>query len=535
MGFAAPPGRPASVGEGGLVLRDYQRALVEDIRAAWSGGARSIIAWLPTGAGKTEVSAHLAIDEAKLGGCTLFVVDRKTLAGQASSRYSGRYGILTDIIRGEDTLIRGYAPAIVASVQSLKSRRDHADVQAALARVTLIVVDEAHIKFRHHEEIMSRIPGARVLGLTATPLRDGLGLVYQRLVKGPSYQKLIDDGYLVRPRFFMPHVQDVKRGLAHVGIASTGDYVTSELSELMRRKTIIGDIVSTWREKSSDRQTIAFCVDIAHSQALRDDFVAAGVSAEHIDMHTAEDERRAMFERFRRGDTRILCSIVVLAVGFDEPIASCAILARPTLSWSLHIQQVGRVMRPHEGKRDCLILDHAGNVFRHGKVEEFDPPALSDIDKTTDKRKRAELAADYFPCPTCSAVMSTRQRVCHECGREVARKSHVDFVPGELTETPTGTYKGLTDGELRELYLELRGVAEARGWKAGYAFVKLKDVYGFKAPFAWNREPPREPSLKTLNLVRSWSIAYGKATGRNFATRAGIGRGAGPSWTSRRG
>jgi superfamily II DNA or RNA helicase len=448
-------------------------------------------------------------------------VDRKTLAGQASSRYSGRYGILTDIIRGEDTLIRGYAPAIVASVQSLRSRRDHADVKAALARVTLIVVDEAHIKFRHHEEIMSRIPGARVLGLTATPLRDGLGLMYQRLVKGPSYSKLIDDGYLVRPRFFLPHILDVRRGIAHVGIASTGDYVTSELSELMRKKTIVGDIVSTWREKASDRQTIAFCVDIAHSKAVCDDFVAAGVSAEHIDLHTAEGERRAMFERFRRGETRILCSIVVLAVGFDEPVASCAILARPTLSWSMHIQQVGRVMRPHGGKNDCVILDHAGNVLRHGKVEDFDPPALSDIDKTTDKRTRTEPAADYFPCPTCSAVMSPRQRVCLECGRELARKSHVDFVPGELTETPTGVYRGLAEVELHDLYLELRGVAEARGWRAGYAFVKLKDVYGFKAPFSWNREPAREPSMKTLNLVRSWSIAYSKGCAASRSTNSG--------------
>jgi hypothetical protein len=228
-----------------------------------------------------------------------------------------------------------------------------------------------------------------------------------------------------------------------------------------------------------------------------------------------------MFERFRRGETRILCSIVVLAVGFDEPVASCAILARPTLSWSMHIQQVGRVMRPHGGKNDCVILDHAGNVLRHGKVQDFDPPALSDIDKTTDKRARAEPAADYFPCPTCSAVMSPQQRVCLECGRELARKSHVDFVPGELTETPTGVYRGLAEVELHDLYLELRGVAEARGWRAGYAFVKLKDVYGFKAPFSWNREPAREPSMKTLNLVRSWSIAYSKGCAASRSTNSG--------------
>jgi len=492
-----------------LVLRDYQAEFVDGIRDAWTT-YRSVCGWLPTGGGKTEVSVHLAQEEADAGGSTLFVVERKTLAAQAQARYSSKYGMLTGLIRGEDTFVRGYEPAIVASIQSLRSRWETPEVQAALDRVSLICVDEAHIRFEHHEQLLDHLPHARVLGLTATPLRDGLGLTYETLVKGPSYEHLIGAGHLVRPRYFLPHVADVKRGLAGVSVSSTGDYATADLSALMRRRTIIGDLVSTWQAKAQDRPTIVFCVDIAHSKATRDAFLAAGIAAEHIDMHTSEEDRAATFTRFRSGEVKVLCSIVVLAVGFDEPCASCAILARPTLSKIMHIQQIGRVMRTHPSKTDCIVLDHAANVLRHGKVEEFDPPELSELDKTSDKAKRTSDESDFFPCPACSAVMSPGQRVCHECGHEIARRNTVDFHPGELTEDGSD-HKGRTREQLHRLYLELRTVASRRGWADGWAFMKLKDVYGFKAPWAWKDEPPMEPTAETLRLVKSWQIAYAKA------------------------
>ncbi|MCU0833699.1 MAG: DEAD/DEAH box helicase family protein [Chromatiaceae bacterium] len=493
-----------------LILRDYQAEFVDGIRAAWTT-YRSVCGWLPTGGGKTEVSVHLAQAEAESGGCTLFVVERKTLAAQAQARYSTKYGMLTGLIRGEDTFVRGYEPAVVASIQSLRSRWEHPEVRAVLERVSLICVDEAHIRFDHHTALLDHLPHARVLGLTATPLREGLGLTYETLVKGPSYEHLIGAGHLVRPRYFLPHTVDLKRGLDGVGVSSTGDYVTKDLSALMRKRTIIGDLVSTWQQKAQGRPTIVFAVDIAHSKETCGAFLAAGIAAEHIDMHTTEEERSAIFARFRRGQTKVLCSIVVLAVGFDEPVASCAILARPTLSRIMHIQQIGRVMRTHPDKGDCIVLDHAANVVRHGKVEEFDPPPLDLLDKTADKAKRTGDTTDYFPCPACSALMAPGQRVCAECGHEIARRNTVDFVPGDLTEEPSGPHKGKTREQLHQLYLELRAVALMRGYSDGWAFIKLRETYGFKAPWAWKSEPVEEPSAETLRLVKSWQIAYAKA------------------------
>ena len=496
-----------------LLLRDYQQQLAEDIRAAWTR-TRAVLAWLPTGGGKTELAVHFAQEEAKHHGCTLFVVDRKTLAGQTRQRYSTKYGMLTGLLRGEDSFVRGYEPAVIATVQTLRARWEQPETRELLDRITLVVLDEAHIRFKHHEAIMQYVPNARVLGLSATPLRDGLGLTFGELARGPGYPSLIDQGHLVGCRYFVPHGDDIRDALNAIDVASTGDFVVDKLSALMRERTIIGDVVETWKTKAHDRPTIAFCTDIAHSKAVCDAFLASGISSEHIDYHTDEDDRTAMFARFRRGETQVLCSITVLAVGFDEPAASCAILARPTLSTSLHIQQVGRVMRPHDGKTDALILDHAGNVLRHGKVETFKPPELSEIDARTDRKTRSD-STDCFPCPECCAILSPGQRVCPECGHEMTRRNVVDFKPGALVEHETGAARtDPTLAELRNLYLELRFIHEGRGKgrdkAAKTAYAQVLGNFKFKCPYDWRRAQPRPPSERVLNLETSWRIAWRK-------------------------
>ena len=490
-----------------LKLRDYQQAAIEEVRAHWAAGRKRVLCWLPTGAGKTELSAALALAEQQRGGSTLFVVDRKTLAGQTRNRFSGRYGMLTGLLRGEETFVRGYEPVTVASVQTLKARHVHPEVKGVLDRATLCVIDEAHIRHQHHDDLLDMLPNARVLGLTATPLRDGLGRTFGAMVRGPSYADLIGRGFLVPPRYFLPGLDAIRDGLRSISVASTGDYTSDELSQLMRGRVILGDAVSTWQAKAEGRATIAFCVDVAHSKAMADAFLSAGVPAEHIDFRTEEADRAGMFERLRRGTTRVLCSVAVLAIGFDEPVAACAILARPTLSLALHIQQIGRVMRPSAGKIDCIVLDHAANVLRHGKVEEFTPPELSNIDARSDLQRKNEPTRDYFPCPACNAVMIPGQRQCGECGHEIARATDVHHVEADLTEAPT-TAKPEMD--FQTLYRELTFIAKARGHKPGWAYFKLRENYGFSAPTAWKNLPPLPPCAATERLDKSWRIAWAK-------------------------
>lgn len=485
-----------------LSLRPYQADLVQAVADA---PERSVLVQLPTGGGKTEIAVALAQREAARGGHTLFVVERVGLAAQAQVRFT-KYGMLSGVLRGEDSFVRGYEPVTVASIQTLAARWDRADVRAVVERASLVIIDEAHRRFRHHVELREHLPRAKFVGLSATPLRDGLAHDYERLIRGPSYDELIQAGHLVRCRYFVPGQDAMQRALADVSVSSTGDFVSGQLGELMREKRLVGDVVSTWRAKAADRPTIVFAVNIAHSKALADEFASEGIAVEHIDAYTDHDERRQMFERFRTGRTRVLTSVDVLGTGFDEPTASCAILGRPTLSLSLHIQQIGRVMRPAPGKADAIVLDHACNLARHGRVEAFECPELSDLDSRSDRKRKADVEPDYRPCPECSAIMDPGQRVCDECGHEIARRHYVESVPGELVEErepePALDYQ--------RLYRELRQIGIDRGYKPAWAWAQMKSNLQFNAPRDWLRLEPVEASPKTLRLVKSWQIRYAK-------------------------
>ncbi|MGH8579939.1 MAG: DEAD/DEAH box helicase [Gammaproteobacteria bacterium] len=400
-----------------LELRDYQRGVLAQIRAAWSRGHNRVCLWLPTGGGKTEVACALALGERDGGGHTLFIVERKTLCAQGVARFQ-KYGMLAGMLRGEDTDLRGYEPVTVASVQSLRSRDKHEPVKALLERVTLLIVDEAHVLHKYHDEIFDSLPNARGVGLTATPMREGLGLRYSSLIRGPSYADMIRDGHLVKARYFMPDSIGLLDGLKQAKVASTGDFASEGLSSLMRRKTIMGDVVGVLLERGEGRRTICFCVDIAHSRLLADEFAQAGVRAEHIDCFTPDEDRADIFSRFAQGKTQVLCSVGVLALGFDQPQVECVILARPTLSTIMHIQQIGRGWRPYPEKSDCLVFDHALNVSRHGYIEDFTPPELNDVNRRSDRKSRDDVS-DYRPCPACRAIMAPKQRVCGECGHAV--------------------------------------------------------------------------------------------------------------------
>ena len=490
-----------------LQLRDYQREIVTEVLDGWERTGNRLVVWLPTGGGKTEIACALAQREF---GHTLFLVERKTLAGQGVARFA-KYGMTASVLRGEDTMIRAGAQVTVASIQTLASRADHDIVASTLARTSLVIIDEAHIRFRAHDEVLAAVGNAKVVGLTATPLRDGLGLIYDDLIRGPSYADMIAAGHLVKPRYFLPPDEALERAVNAVAVSSTGDFVNQALSELMRRKVIIGDVVDTWQRKAEGRPTIVFAVDKAHSRELCNAFNAEGIRAEHIEDRTPQDQRAALFAAFRRGDIKVLCSIGVLAVGFDEPVASCAVLARPTLSLSLHIQQAGRVMRPHEGKTDCIILDHAGNVQRHGRVEDFEPPELSEIDRHSDRKKKADSVTELRPCPECRAVLEPKQRVCPECGHEISRAAEVIHIDAELTESTAAAVERAERDQMRDLYLQLRYIGDSRGYKPGWAFMKLKDAYGFSAPYGWKDLSPVPPTPKTLRLEKSWRIAWVKS------------------------
>lgn len=490
-----------------MKLRDYQSRLVAAIREHWGAGRRRVLAVLPTGGGKTETAIDIIRDEATPSTRVLIIVERKPLAVQWAARLK-RHGFDYVGLLQADNTIRLAAPIIVATAQSLRSR-------GCPEGVTLIVIDESHIWHKTHDDVLGRLPDARVLGLTATPLREGLGLRFDTLAVGSTIAELQAEGSLVRARYFAPTQAEIERALEQVAIQA-GDFHGSQLSKAMRNKAVIGDVVSTWQRLGEDRQTIAFCVDKQHARDMADEFQTAGVAAEVMLDDTSDEDRAKLIEDFEARRLRILVSVGVLSIGFDSPIASCAIMARPTLSLGLYIQQGGRVLRPYPGKPDALVLDHAGNVLRHGRLEDFTPPDdLSLIDKGADKKSRRE-PPKAWACRACHALNDLADDICTECGAARYRRTLAVVVDGELrpfgVERPGDPLPGATPDEVRRFYQgcrwygRSRGMAKADGW-AWHATIRrfgLRDgALKLLLPYSLRDQQPIPPDGATARWLRA--------------------------------
>jgi superfamily II DNA or RNA helicase len=305
-----------------MILRPYQHDVIEHIENTLASGIRRVVLSMPTGSGKTVTAAAMIHAQAQQGRRSLFIVDRVELVDQAADHLN-RVGLNVGILQGDRTCLYPDDEVVVASIQTIRRRN------APIA--DFIIIDEANILHKAHIDLMQRWNNLPFVGLSATPLRQDLGEHFETLVRGPSVRELTEQGYLVPAKAFCPSHQAMEKILADLHTRA-GDYIEGELSTAINRKELVGDIVKTWQDKASDRRTLCFAVDIAHSKSIVDAFRGEGIRAEHLDAYTHSEDRREVIQGFKDGEIQILSSVNVLGVGFDVPDASCGILARPTLS-----------------------------------------------------------------------------------------------------------------------------------------------------------------------------------------------------------
>jgi superfamily II DNA or RNA helicase len=341
-------------------LRPYQVDIIEQVAKL----ERPFIP-LPTGGGKTVIASAIIEEAIRHGLRVLFVVHRRELVIQASGKLLAA-GVDHAILMGSETSEYIGQRCIVASIQTLYARAFR-NKRIELPKADIIFFDEAHhCRARTYVEIRKAYPHAKIIGLSATPARgDGLGLggeLFSDLVKVPTYAELIEHKYLVPPIVYAPVIPDLKG----VRTLDTGDYSPSELEERMNTRQLVGGIVENWHKLGENRSTFVFTSGVKHSVHLRDEFRIAGVAAEHIDAKTPLPERKRIVADFKAGVVKVLTNCMIFTEGFDEPSASCLILARPTKLLTMYRQMAGRVLRPHPGKADAIVLDHRRAVYRHG-------------------------------------------------------------------------------------------------------------------------------------------------------------------------
>jgi superfamily II DNA or RNA helicase len=432
-------------------LRPYQTQLITDIRIQYQLGHKSVLAVLPTGGGKTVCFSYIAEQAAKKGNRVLVLAHRQELLDQASRAIPEPHGI----IAANRAMDLSHAVQ-VASVQTV-ARRLH-----LLPRdfFQLLVVDEAHhTTAGTWAKVIEHFSQSKLLGVTATPIRGdgrGLGEHYQAMVEGPTAQQLTDDGFLAAAKVLAPP------GFDSAGLRKRmGDFDTREAEH--RIGTIMGDCLSHYRKHLNGQTAIAFCCSVAHAEAVARLFMGAGIPAASIDGSMTSEQRRDLLQALGTGRIRVLTSCALIGEGVDVPSVGGCILLRPTASTSLHLQMIGRCLRPSPGKAAAVVLDHVGNTLRLGHH-------LEPRDWTLDglaKRDR-EKAPSVKVCPQCFAAMASQAKQCGECGHQFAPEAReLQQVEGELVEVAArerkrqqGTAQSLDD---------LRQLAQQRGYKRGWA------------------------------------------------------------------
>jgi DNA repair protein RadD len=354
----------------------------------------------------------------------------------------------------------------IASISSLINR------YGKLPAPKLIVWDECHhVAAASWAKIFDAYPEAFHIGLTATPERlDGKGLRtwFKHMINGPTVESLIDQGYLSRYRLFAP------RGVSLEGVHTRmGDYVRSDLVRAVDRPTITGDAIREYTRRCAGKRAVVFCVSIEHSQHVVEQFKAAGISAEHVDGETDTATRDAAITKFSKGETLVLSNVDLFGEGFDVPAIEAVIDIAPTQSLSKFLQRCGRALRPAPGKDTAIILDHAGNVERHGLPDEQRQWSLDGRDERTSAARGNDTTVRI--CPKCFAAQFSGKPICIACSTVFEIKSReVEHVEGDLVEVDSATRQmRLIDEQRTALSLgDLVELGKRRGYKRPHLWAK---------------------------------------------------------------
>lgn len=422
-----------------MQLRPYQADAVDAVWSHLATRETNPVVVMPTGSGKTPVIATLCADAVgRWKGRVVVLAHVKELLSQTVEKLAA---FAPDLEVGVFSAGLGrrelHQPITVAGIQSIHDRARE------LGPVDLVVVDEAHLippdgegmyrRFISETAAISR--DRRVIGLTATPYRMTTGPIcspehfLQEICIEVPIRDLIADGYLspLRSRAGLT-VADTSR------IAkSRGEFASRELEDLMDDDALVSGACTEIVAATVDRRgVLIFCSGIRHGQhVVRELRERHGIECGFVSGDMPAAERDEVIARFRSGDLRYLANVQVLTIGFDAPHIDCVAMLRPTLSPGLFYQMVGRGLRTHEGKQDCLVLDFAGNILTHGPIDAIRDPRLP----------QGSGEAPAKECPACHALLHASLANCTECGhafppRRVAKH---DAVAADVDVLSDGT------------------------------------------------------------------------------------------------
>lgn len=501
------------------ILRPYQVNLKNGIYEKWNGGARNVLAVLPTGAGKTVMFSDIIHDHT---GASCVIAHRQELVIQISLALASdhvRHRIIgpTNVVKlcvAEHMREIGksyYDPRAVCAVAGIDTlvRRKEA-LAEWLSTVTLWVQDEAHHVLRKNKWGIgvSMFPNAYGLGVTATAMRaDGNGLgthadgVFDVIVEGPCGRDLINAGYLADYRIFAPPLD---LDLSEVPISGqTGDFNPQKLKKTIRKSRIVGDVVAHYKRFTPGELGITFATDVETATDMADRFCTSGIPAEVVSAETSDADRISAMRRLKAGVLKQLVNVDLFGEGVDVPAITVVIMARPTHSGPLFDQQFGRMLRPAPNKEYGVLIDPVGNVERHGLP---DRKRIWSLDRREKRSNNFTKGIPVRACPNCTSVYERIYKACPYCGfvPVPTLRNGPEHVDGDLNELSPETLAQMR-GEI------LRVDMDKEDYRAELAAARVP-IPGQMANV--KRHAQRQEAQACLRDSIAWWAGHQRAAGR---------------------
>lgn len=401
-----------------MILRGYQQSAVDKAAKALKARGNTLVQ-AATGAGKTIILAALAH---KIGKRTLILQHRQELVQQNMSKYK-----MVDsdaIVSVVDANARSWRGNVVFAMQQTLTRN-----LGEMPKFDLVVVDEAHrLMAPSFRSIIDHAAPPMLAGFTATPIRGDkqtLREYFDNVSSRITIRELVGLGFLVPPRAFVVDV-GVQAQLGRLKPQTAfGDQ--SDVAAVLNTVPINEQVVSHWKERAGDRQTIVFCSTVSHAEDVVAAYRNAGVSAEMVSGGMGNADRKAALARFDKGECQVMVNVAVLTEGYDSQPVSCVVLLRQCSEKGPLIQMAGRGLRTvdpelHPGivKSDCVILDFGTSILTHGDLDQDDAlrevKAAGDDESEPDTKICPKDKRDRFDNYGCGAELPLNARTCSLCG-----------------------------------------------------------------------------------------------------------------------
>lgn len=407
-----------------MIPRDYQNDAVYSIWNYFKANKGNPIVAAPTGTGKSLIIASFikSVYHYYPGQRILMVTHVKELIEQNFEKLllmwpTAPAGIYSAGLKRKDL----GCPITFAGIASIDK------IVKDIGHIDIVIVDEAHLvppnpKTRYGKFFLALLkinPHVKIIGLTATPYRNGQGLLTEQpsiftdicydstTLKG--FNELVERGYLAP---LIPKPTNTIIDVSQVGERG-GEFINKDLQLASDKEEItMGALKETMAIASDRKHWLIFATGIEHAkhiQEMLDLFdVDCGIVTGVMN-NTVRDEE---IGKFTSGHYRAMVTVGVLTTGFDFPEIDLIVMLRPTNSASLWVQMLGRGTRPAEGKNDCMVLDFAGNTLRLGPIN--DP-----LIPQPKGKKKGKGTAPVRVCESCNTYIHASLRVCPHCGHEI--------------------------------------------------------------------------------------------------------------------